>query len=75
MKIKLPSKKNIFYGIVIVCVAILLLVQITDIFLTKDIRSEMKAKQAIAAGANILVAGSAVFKAADRRAVIEKLRG
>lgn len=33
------------------------------------------AKQAIAAGANILVAGSAVFKAADRRAVIEKLRG
>lgn len=33
------------------------------------------AKDAIAAGANVLVAGSAVFGASDRRAVIEKLRG
>ena len=33
------------------------------------------AKDAVAAGANILVAGSAVFKATDRRAVIEQLRG
>lgn len=33
------------------------------------------AKASIEAGANVLVAGSAVFKADDRRAVIEKLRG
>ena len=31
-------------------------------------------KLAVAAGANVLVAGSAVFKAADRRAAIEALR-
>jgi ribulose-phosphate 3-epimerase len=33
------------------------------------------ANLAIAAGANVLVAGSAVFKPADRRAAIEALRG
>ncbi len=32
-------------------------------------------KLAIAAGANVLVAGSAVFKASDRRAAIDALRG
>lgn len=32
------------------------------------------AKVAVAAGANVLVAGSSVFKAADRRAAIEALR-
>jgi ribulose-phosphate 3-epimerase len=31
-------------------------------------------KLAVAAGANVLVAGSAVFKAQDRRAAIEALR-
>lgn len=32
------------------------------------------AKEAVAAGANVLVAGSSVFKASDRRAAIEALR-
>ena len=32
------------------------------------------APEAISAGANILVAGSAVFKAADRKAAIDVLR-
>ena len=32
------------------------------------------AKLAVKAGANVLVAGSAVFKASDRRAAIEALR-
>ncbi len=45
-----------------------------DIQVDGGINTE-NAKDVIAAGANILVAGSAVFKATDRRAVIEKLRG
>ncbi len=36
--------------------------------------NEETSKLAIAAGANVLVAGSAVFKAADRRAAIDVLR-
>lgn len=36
--------------------------------------NEKNAKDAIKAGANILVAGSSVFRAVDRRAAIEKLR-
>ena len=47
--------------------------------LTVDIQvdggiNEKNAPEAISAGANILVAGSAVFKAADRKAAIDKLR-
>ena len=37
--------------------------------------NEQTSKDAIAAGANILVAGSAVFKYADRKAAIDALRG
>ncbi len=47
----------------------------------KDIRleidggiNEITAKQAVMAGADVLVAGSAVFNAADRKTAIEKLR-
>ena len=36
--------------------------------------NEKTAKQAIAAGANVLVAGSAVFNCADRKAAIDALR-
>ena len=36
--------------------------------------NEKNAQEAISAGANILVAGSAVFKAADRKAAIDVLR-
>ncbi len=36
--------------------------------------NEKNAPEAISAGANILVAGSAVFKAQDRKAAIDKLR-
>ena len=47
--------------------------------LTLDIQvdggiNEKTAKSAIAAGANVLVAGSAVFKAKDRSAAINALR-
>ena len=44
-----------------------------DIQVDGGINSET-AKLAVAAGANVLVAGSAVFKAADRKAAIEALR-
>ena len=44
-----------------------------DIQVDGGINSET-AKAAIAAGANVLVAGSAVFKAADRKAAIDALR-
>ena len=46
----------------------------TDIQVDGGINSE-NAKAAIDAGANVLVAGSAVFKAKDRRAAIDALRG
>ena len=44
-----------------------------DIQVDGGINSET-AKLAVSAGANVLVAGSAVFKAADRKAAIEALR-
>ena len=45
----------------------------TDIQVDGGINSD-NAKAAIAAGANVLVAGSAVFKAKDRKAAIDALR-
>ena len=54
--------------------------KINELGLSVDIQvdggiNEKNAPEAIAAGANVLVAGSSVFKASDRRAAINALRG
>jgi len=54
--------------------------KINELGLSIDIQvdggiNEKNAPLAIAAGANVLVAGSSVFKASDRRAAIDSLRG
>ena len=54
--------------------------KVNELGLSVDIQvdggiNEKNAPLAIAAGANVLVAGSSVFKASDRRAAISALRG
>jgi ribulose-phosphate 3-epimerase len=54
--------------------------KINELGLSLDVQvdggiNDKNAPLAIEAGANVLVAGSSVFKAADRRAAISALRG